>query len=131
MITKEDVQAEKEKLMMLKNRLPKKVLEAKYRKKKKLVNNLKKAQSEAAEIYENEGLSPFTKARSINQLYRKAIKKSKPKKKQIIVSKRHLMAAPNKKSGRKFAMVDKRLKKDLRAQKKAEKQKKGGKSRRR
>ena len=131
MITKEDVLAEKEKLMMLKNRLPKKVLEAKYRKKKKMVNNLKKAQSEAAEIYENEGLSPFTKARSINQLYRKAIKKSKPKKKQVIVSKRHLMAAPNKKSGRKFVMVDKRLRKDLRAQKKAENLKKGKKSPRR
>jgi AdoMet-dependent rRNA methyltransferase SPB1 len=116
---------------MLKNRLPKKVLEAKYRKKKKMINNLKKAQSEAAEIYDNEGLSPFTKARSINQLYRKAIKKSKPKMKQVFVSRRHLVAAPNKKSGRKFKMVDKRLKKDMRAQKRVEKQKKGIKSFRR
>lgn len=46
-ITKEDVLREKERLKILKARLPKKVMEAKMRQKKKAMNKLSKAHSKA------------------------------------------------------------------------------------
>ena len=116
-VTKEEVEAEKERLKILKKRLPKKVMEAKARQKKRIFNNLKKANTMAEQIFESESLSGFSKAKQINDLYKKAARKARPKKKEIIVAKRYNMAAPRKKKGRKFAIVDKRLKKDLRADK--------------
>lgn len=49
-ITKEDVQREKERLKILRARLPKKVLEAKMRKRKKFVKSMKKAEGKANNI---------------------------------------------------------------------------------
>ena len=98
-------------------------MEAKFRKKKRMINALKKAKGEANEVLDNEGLSPFTKARSINRIYGKAIKKSRPNKKNVIVSRKYTSAAPNRKSGRKFALVDRRLKKDVKNPKKIKKTK--------
>ena len=118
LVTKEEIEAEKARLETIGNRLPKKVMEAKFRKKKRMINALKKAKGEANEVLDNEGLSPFTKARSINRIYGKAIKKSRPNKKNVIVSQKYTSAAPNRKSGRKFALVDRRLKKDVKNPKK-------------
>ena len=115
-VSKEEIAAEKERLMLMRNKLPKKVMEAKYRKKKRVLNTMKRASSEVAEVYDTEGLSPFSKARAISQIYKKAIRKTKTKPKAIIVAKRHTSGAPRKKSGRKFKVVDRRLKKDLRSQ---------------
>lgn len=121
-VTKEDVQREKERLKVLKARLPKKVLEAKMRQKKKAMNKLMKARSKVQEVFDSEN-TPFSKARQINDIYKKAVRQNKPKK-QVVVAKRHLMNAPNKKSGRKFKVVDKRQRKDERAMKKVERNKK-------
>lgn len=116
-VTKEEVEAEKQRLKILKNRLPKKVMEAKARQKKRFFNSMKKANSKAEQIFESDGLTGYSKARQINDLYKKAARKARPKKKEIIVAKRYNMAAPRKKKGRKFMIVDKRMRKDIRADK--------------
>ena len=112
-ITKEEVEAEKARLRLLKNQLPKKVLEAKYRKKKRVVREMKKAESEVKQLFEEDNLN-FSKAKQISGLYKRAIRKSKEKPKKIVFMKRQFSGAPRKKSGRKFMVVDKRGKKDLR-----------------
>ena len=99
-VTKEEVEREKETLKILKARLPKKVMEAKMRQKKKAMNKLMKAHTKATEIFDSEN-TPFSKARQINDLYKRATK-VKEKKKEIIVARRHLLSAPNKTKGRKF-----------------------------
>lgn len=66
---------------------------------------------------EKEGPDSISRAKQINSLYRKAAKAGKEKRKQLIVGVRKNAMAPNKKGGRRFKMVDKRLKKDARAQK--------------
>ena len=116
-VSKEEVEAEKQRLKVLKKRLPKKVMEAKARQKKRFFNTKKKANTMAEQIFESESLSGFTKAKQINDLYKKAAKKARPKKKEVIVARRHTIAAPRKKKGRKFMIVDKRQKKELRAEK--------------
>ena len=116
-ITKEDVAAEKERLKILKKRLPKKVLEAKMRQRKRLFNSIKKANQKAEAIFENDSIGGFSKAKQINNLYKSAVRKTKPKKKEVFVAKKFTSGAPRKKKGRKFVVVDKRMKKDLRAQK--------------
>lgn len=73
---------------------------------------------------EKEGNDSISRARQINSLYRKAAKAGKDKQKKIIVGFRKNASAPNKTQGRKFKMVDKRLKKDTRAQKSSEKKNK-------
>ena len=114
-ITKEDVAIEKERLLIMKKRLPKKVLEAKMRQKKRLFNSIKKANQKAEAIFENDTIGGFSKAKQINNLYKSAARKNLPKKKEVFVAKKFSSAAPRKKKGRKFAVVDKRMKKDLRA----------------
>lgn len=116
-VTNEEILAEKERLEVLGNKLPKKVMEAKARKKKKMISAMKKAKTESNVVLENEGLSHFTKARSINKIYKKALSKGRDKKMRTIVMKKHSVAAPNKKSGRKFRIVDSRMKKDFRNKK--------------
>ena len=56
---------------------------------------------------EKEGNNSISRARQINDLYRKAAKAGKDKKKEIVVSRKSNTVAPNKKSGRKFKVVDK------------------------
>ena len=77
------------------------------------MNKLMKAHHKAEEIFDSEN-SPFSKAMQIKDLYKKA-KKTNKKPKEIIFARRHLLNAPNKKSGRKFKIVDKRQRKDIRA----------------
>ena len=117
-ITREDVQAEKERLKILRKRLPKKVLEAKMRIRKRAFNSMKKANQKAEQIFENDSIGGFSKARQINDLYAKAAKKSRPKKKEVFVAKTFSSAAPRKKSGRKFMVVDRRLRADIKKNKK-------------
>ncbi len=61
---------------------------------------------------DKDGPDSISRAKQINQLYRKAAKAGKEKRKQLIVGNRQNAMAPNKKGGRRFKMVDKRLKKD-------------------
>jgi hypothetical protein len=70
---------------------------------------------------DQEGLDPRSKARQINDLYRKAVKSKNTNKKKLIVGTKTTVAAPNKTSGRKFKMVDRRLKKDTQGMQRAQK----------
>jgi hypothetical protein len=72
----------------LNNVLPKKVWEAKQRKKKRFVESLKKARAKSEQVFDNEAFTPLAKARQVRQIYRQALKKNKPKAKEIIVGKR-------------------------------------------
>lgn len=72
---------------------------------------------------EKEGPDSISRGWQINALYRKAAKSGKESRKKLIVGLRKNAAAPNKTQGRKFKMVDKRLKKDTRALKKIKKTK--------
>jgi hypothetical protein len=45
-------------------------------------------------------------------LYKKAVKSKNKNRKKIVVATKTTIAAPNRTTGRKFKMVDKRLKKD-------------------
>lgn len=112
-ITKVEVDAEKERLYLMKNQLPKKVQEAKHRKKKKVIREMKKAEGEVKQIFEEDNLN-FSKAKQISEIYKRAIRKGKEKPKNIVFMKRQFSGAPRKKSGRKFLVVDKRGKKDFR-----------------
>ena len=78
---------EKEQIALLNNTLPKKIWEAKQRKKKRFVESLKKAQSKSEQIFDNETFTPLAKARQVRQIYRQAMNKNKPKKKEVIVGK--------------------------------------------
>lgn len=117
-VTKEDVKLEKEQMKIFNARLPKKVMEAKFRKKKRFINSMKKAKNKAEEIFDNDAIGAFSKARQINQVYRRAKKSQRPKMKEIIVAKKFTMSAPRKKKGRKFAVVDSRMRSDIKKNKK-------------
>lgn len=122
-ITKEDIQRERERLNFYKHRLPMKVIEAKYRKKKRLINRLNKAKVAAEAVMANDSLTPLTKGRELNKLYSKARSGSKEPRRKLVVMKSHASGAPRSKTGRKFKVVDRRLKKDVRAQKRIAKKK--------
>lgn len=94
------------------------------RQKKRFVNSLKKAQTKVSGLLDQEGLDPRTKARQINELYKRAVRTKKPKGKKMIFATKSTIAAPNRTSGRKFKMVDKRLKKDIKGLQRAQKKNK-------
>ncbi|KAF9739149.1 AdoMet-dependent rRNA methyltransferase spb1 [Paraphaeosphaeria minitans] len=115
----------KEKLRALNARPIKKVREAKARKKFKAAQKLEKLKKKSAMLADEEGLTEKEKAQSISRLMSRAAKK-KPKQKVTVVVAR----GTNKGQGRpggtkgKYKMVDARLKKDVRAEKRLAKKKK-------
>lgn len=86
-VQKSNFQAEKERMKLLKNALPKKVWEAKMRKKKKLHHAMKRAAKKSEQIIENDTYTGYSKAKQISEIYRRALKFQKPKKKEVIVGK--------------------------------------------
>lgn len=56
-ITKEEFNAEKERLMAINRRAPKKIIEAKIRNYKRMEKKMKKAKNKANQIMESEGIS--------------------------------------------------------------------------
>lgn len=60
-ITKEEFEAEKQRLYEINSRVPKKVMEAKIRKWKRSQKQLKKASKQASQILETEGINEKTK----------------------------------------------------------------------
>ncbi|KAF7730190.1 AdoMet-dependent rRNA methyltransferase spb1 [Apophysomyces ossiformis] len=130
-ITKEAVRALREKLKALDARPIKKIAEAKARKKYKAtmmaytMKRLQKAQKKATDIADNPDMSEKEKLASINKLIQRSTK-SKPKKEiKLVVAKganRGIKGRPNGVKGR-YKMVDPRMKKELRAQKRKEKKK--------
>ncbi|KAJ4305679.1 AdoMet-dependent rRNA methyltransferase spb1 [Kalmusia sp. IMI 367209] len=115
----------KEKMRALNARPIKKVREAKARKKFKAAQRLEKLKKKSALLADEEGLTEKEKAQSISRLMSRAAKK-KPKQKVTVVVAR----GANKGKGRpggtkgKYKMVDSRLKKDVRAEKRLAKKKK-------
>ena len=120
-ITKAEVLAEKEYLKKITVRMPKKVLEAKARKRNRLNKRLQKIKKQAENIASQDEYTELSKVKQIEKLYKREINRSKDKKKYIISR----SWANNKgKDGRNVRHVDRRLKKDKRAAKAREKRNK-------
>ena len=120
-VTKQEVLAEKEYLRKFNVRIPKKVLEAKARKKNKLQKRLQKIKQKAEAISKQDEYTEISKVKQIEKLYKRELSKGKEKK-------RYIISRSNKnnigKDSRNVKHVDRRLKKDKRAIKAREKRKK-------
>lgn len=116
-VTKEEVLAEKLRLKEINARPPRKVIEAKYRNKLRLVKKMKKFKNKAEQIYETEGLDQKTKMQTIEKLRNKTLFQSKEKRKQVIPIRGFRSSAPlsRKTTGRKYRTVDTRSKQDAKS----------------
>ena len=118
-VTAAGVSAIKEKLRALNARPIKKVREAKDRKKFKAAQRLEKLRKKSALIADDEGISEKDKAQSIAKMIKRA-SKSKPKQQvKLVVAKggnRGISGRPRGVKG-KYKIVDARLKKDIKAEK--------------
>lgn len=125
-ITAAAAAAIKEKLRALNARPIKKVREAKDRKKFKAAQRLEKIKKKSALLADEEGMTEKEKAQSIARLMSRAAKK-KPKQKVTVVVARGgnagLKGRPRGTKG-KYKMVDSRMKKDVRAEKRLAKERK-------
>lgn len=118
-ITAEGAAAIKEKLRALNARPIKKVREARERKKFKAAQRLEKLRKKSSLLADEEGISEKDKARSIERLMSKAAKKKPQVKVNLVVARggnRGISGRPRGIKGR-YKIVDARLKKDVRANK--------------
>ena len=114
--------AEKEVLKQINDRMPKKVIEAKNRKKKKMMRQMDKIKKKAQVISNQEEIGEGSKIRQIEKLYKRELAKNKESKKYIVVKSAQKVG----RNSRSVKYVDKRLKKDKRAQKRTERKNKEG-----
>ena len=127
-ITRDQVEAEKKFLKDYNARPSHKIAEFKDRKKRRLLRAMAKVRQKANQIANSDELNNSSKMRQIKKLYnteKKKIKEQNHKKKDIVVSRAFSVSAPGKTHGRKYKMVDRRLKKDTKSMKRAEKKNKG------
>lgn len=117
-VTKAEVLAEKQYMKKFTDRMPKKVLEAKARKKHKLNKKLEKVKKKAEAIANQDEIAEFSKVKQIEKLYKRELARNKEKKKYI-VSRSFTNNSGRDRRGVKH--VDRRLKKDKRAEKAREK----------
>lgn len=121
-ITAAGAAAIKEKLRALNARPIKKVMEAKGRKKMKAAARIEKLRKKSALLAEDEGMTEKDKAQTIAKMMARAAKK-KPKQQVKVVVARGLNKGQGRPRGVKgrYKIVDARLKKDVRAQKRVAK----------
>lgn len=115
----------KEKLRALNARPIKKVREAKDRKKFKAAQRLEKLRKKSALVADDEGISEKDKAQNIAKMMSKAAKKKPKQQVKLVVAKggnRGISGRPRGVKG-KYKIVDARLKKDVRAEKRLAKKK--------
>ena len=118
-ITAAGAAAIKEKLRALNARPIKKVREAKDRKKFKAAQRLEKVRKKSALVADEEGTSEKDKAQNIAKLMSKVVKKKTKQQVKVVVargSNRGISGRPRGVKG-KYKIVDARLKKDVRAEK--------------
>lgn len=120
-VTKVEIAAMKAQFKEIDARPAKKVAQAKARKKRVAMRNLEKVRKKANSISDLPDISERSKSKMIDQLYKKATPK-RPKK-ELVVAKKGVQV----KAGKGKILVDRRMKKDARANKtgKAGKGKKG------
>ncbi|KAI8048378.1 Spb1 C-terminal domain-containing protein [Syncephalis plumigaleata] len=122
-VTKEAVRAIRERLKLLNARPIKKIAEAKARKKMRAVAKAQKIAKKANNIAENEDMTEAEKASTIAKLAAKQANKKPKKDIKLVVargSNRGLKGRPKGVKGR-YKMVDPRMRKELRAQKRIDK----------
>ncbi|ORZ40325.1 Spb1 C-terminal domain-domain-containing protein [Catenaria anguillulae PL171] len=118
-ISKETVEAIEARRRALDARPIKKVAEAKYRKKKRAMAKVERQMKRAAAIADSEDMTEAAKARAITKIVAKKIAKVDEKPKVVVArgSNRGVKGRPTGVKGR-YKMVDPRMRKELRAQKK-------------
>ncbi|KAE8372650.1 Spb1 C-terminal domain-containing protein [Aspergillus bertholletiae] len=124
-ITKAAAAAIKEKMRAINARPIKKVMEAKGRKKFKAAQKLEKLRKKSALLADDEALSERDKSQAIAKLMSKATKKKPKQQVKLVVAKgnnRGISGRPRGVKG-KYKIVDSRMKKDVRAQKRLAKKK--------
>jgi AdoMet-dependent rRNA methyltransferase SPB1 len=116
----------KEKLRALNARPIKKVREAHARKKFKAAQRLEKLKKKSAMLADEEGMTEKDKAQSIAKLMAKAAKKKPKQKIAVVVARGNNNGIKGRPKGTKgkYKMVDARLKKDVRAEKRIAKKRK-------
>jgi len=125
-ITKAAAAAIKEKMRAINARPIKKVMEAKGRKKFKAAQKLEKLRKKSALLADDEALSERDKSQAITKLMSKATKKKPKQQVKLVVARganRGISGRPKGVKG-KYKIVDSRMKKDIRAQKRLAKKKK-------
>ncbi|RCI13478.1 hypothetical protein L249_5486 [Ophiocordyceps polyrhachis-furcata BCC 54312] len=125
-ITKAAAQAIKEKLRAFNARPIKKVREAKARKKFKAAQRLEKLKKKTSLLANDEGMTEKEKAESIARMLSKASRKKPTQPAKLVVARgpnRGIQGRPKGVKGR-YRMVDPRMKKELRAQKRIAQRKK-------
>ena len=116
-VTKEEM-AEARKQVKEFNRRPNtKVIEAIARRKRRLSQKLEKLKPKAEAIANQTDISESIKLQALQKLYKKEITVNAPKKKYVVTRSHHKDRKSLRKGGRNVRFVDKRLKKDKRANK--------------
>lgn len=124
--TKAAAAAIREKMRAINARPIKKVMEAKGRKKMRAATRLENLKKKSALLADDEGMTEKDKAETIAKLMGKAGKKKPKQKVNVVVargSNKGISGRPKGVKG-KYKLVDARLKKDIRAQKRAASKKK-------
>ena len=70
-VSKDEINTQKEKLREYNSRMPKKILEAKSRKRNKLTKRLEKVKKKAQAISNQDDINEFSKVKQIEKIYRK------------------------------------------------------------
>jgi AdoMet-dependent rRNA methyltransferase SPB1 len=122
-ITAAAAAAIKEKLRALNARPIKKIMEAKARKKFRAARRLEKMKKKSALLLDDEGISEADKAKAVAKIMAKAVKKKPRQSVKLVVARggnKGISGRPRGTKGR-YKMVDSRMKKDVRAEKRLKK----------